>query len=332
MSTPDAVTAATSAPSEAVGSPTPVGNAPHEETKLVSEQFAFDYDKVADEVQLIGDDLFGVLAPRQLHKLRPHHRHAWCCKICGYATNWSDENSICVKCGRSRDPEWLQVPGAGSGLEGCGGPGGLLEVGALVELSASPKASATSAVVTRIDPLRKTVTFHALSSSPAAANEKQAAAAAPTQTLKAKCVPGEELAANVLQIYDAQDSRGKNFMQWFRCAECDMLTELANGAAIFLPPIDRGNMSERVSFLERQLDKDHMARKAAKNDMDNEAVLHFNEQISAHQRELNELRKQLAPPQPWCAHCGWEPQKPTSRPGYEWTGKRAGRRPGHHRS
>ena len=78
--------------------------------------------------------------------------------------------------------------------------------------------------------------------------------------------------------------------------------------------------------------KDHMARKAAKNDMDNDTVLHFNEQISAHQRELNELRKQLAPPQPWCAHCGWEPQKPTSRPGYEWTGKRPGRRQGHHRS
>ena len=93
----------------------------------------------------------------------------------------------------------------------------------------------------------------------------------------------------------------------------------------WLPPIDRGNLNERVSFLERQLDKDHMARKAAKNDMDNDAVLHFNEQISAHQRELNELRKQLAPPQPWCAHCGWEPQKPTSRPGYEWTAKRAGR-------
>ena len=105
----------TSAPSEAVDSET-VKAAPLEEAKLVAEQFAFDYDKVADEVQLIGDDLFGVLAPRQLHKLRPRHRHAWACKICGYASNWSDENTACMKCGRSRDPEWLQVPGAGGDL------------------------------------------------------------------------------------------------------------------------------------------------------------------------------------------------------------------------
>ena len=314
----------TSAPSEAVDSET-VKAAPLEEAKLVAEQFAFDYDKVADEVQLIGDDLFGVLAPRQLHKLRPRHRHAWACKICGYASNWSDENTACMKCGRSRDPEWLQVPGAGGDPKGGGGPGGLLEVGALVELSASPKALAATAVVTRIDPLRKTVTFHAHSPSPAAPAERHAAAAAASPTLKAECVPSAELAAKVLQVHDARDTRGEFFMQWFHCAECDMLTELANGAAIFLPPIDRGNLNERVSFLERQLDKDHMARKAAKNDMDNDAVLHFNEQISAHQRELNELRKQLAPPQPWCAHCGWEPQKPTSRPGYEWTAKRAGR-------
>eukprot|EP00937_MAST-01D_sp_MAST-1D-sp2_P000297 g297.t1 len=281
--------------------------------ELVEEHFAFDYAAWADSLQLMGDDLFGVLAPRDLQEVRPTVCHEWMCRVCGYGNNLSNQPS-CAKCGRERDPGWLQIPGA----DGDGGQ--LLELGKLVQLSANASDEAgCPAVVTRIDRLKQEVHFFALPAEVGGSKAEDKAVSAPlaTHTLRAS-----ELAARVLALHRATDPRGRPFLSWFRCAECELMTSLANGHMLFMPPKKRGNMEERARLLQYEVQKAEMAKLAAQAEAEKQAVLDLSDEMKAKAAELHVLRKQLAKPQPWCVHCGWEPRDPTSRPGYEWTKRR----------
>ena len=57
--------------------------------ETVADHFAFDYEKVAADQQLVGADLFGVLAPRDLRASRPLRPHQWGCDVCGFKHNVS---------------------------------------------------------------------------------------------------------------------------------------------------------------------------------------------------------------------------------------------------
>jgi hypothetical protein len=333
--------------------------------ETVADHFAFDYEAVAAKVQLVGNDLFGVLAPRCLAKARPLRPHQWTCATCGFKGNRGPEQAACSHCTRRRDPDWLHIggcAGAGSkqldvgslldvvlpsGAAGVGGVGGGAQkaVAGYEDNGEETSSLGTPAVVTRIDRLKQSVTLHVPQDPAAAAAAATAAASTHAKSKKAKnakktkphhdtaanyaseaaahsalravVVTADALPATVLASHEPHSARGAIFRRWFHCAECGLLSQLANGQVLFLTPVALGTLNEQERRAAYELERQRAARAAGKAAGNHQAVLDANGLIGELEREIAALEKQLEKPQPWCVHCGWDVSKPTTRPGYK---------------